>query len=116
MDGMIGLDVDPIGWIALASSSVFVDAENGRQANGHQIGQNARVRTGGTFAVGAKRIKSNVNPVVAGGERNRLPTRDDILSDEFADGLGTVVVGIEHADVIVDESPHKRVLPEILFL
>lgn len=114
MDGMIGLDVDPIGWIALASSSVFVDAENGRQANGHQIGQNARVRTGGTFAVGTKRIKSNVNPV-AGGEGN-LATVDNILSDEFADGLGTVVVGVEHADVIVDESPHKRVLPEILFL
>ena len=59
LDGMIGLDVDPVGWITLASPSVFIDTENSRQANGYQIGQNAGVGTGGSFAVGTKKNVGN---------------------------------------------------------
>jgi hypothetical protein len=38
IDGMIGLDIDPVGWMALTSASILVNAENGGQTNGHQIG------------------------------------------------------------------------------
>ena len=56
IDGMIGLDIDPIGWMTLTSASIFVNAENGGQTNGHQIGKDTRMRTSASFAVGAVQI------------------------------------------------------------
>lgn len=56
---MIGLDIDPVGWMALTSASILVNAENGGQTNGHQIGQDSRMGAGASFAVGA--AKSNAN-------------------------------------------------------
>jgi hypothetical protein len=56
---MIGLDIDPVGWMALTSASILVNAENGGQTNGHQIGKDSRMGAGASFAVGA--AKSNAN-------------------------------------------------------
>jgi hypothetical protein len=38
----------------------------------------------------------------------------DALANKVADGLWAVVVGVEDPDVVVNESAHKRIFPEIL--
>lgn len=38
----------------------------------------------------------------------------DALANKVADGLWAVVVGVEDPDVVVNESAHKWIFPEIL--
>ena len=38
----------------------------------------------------------------------------DLLPDEFFNSLRTIVVSVEHSDVVLDETAHVRVFPEIL--
>lgn len=38
----------------------------------------------------------------------------NVLLDKLADGLGPIIVSVKNADVILNKSSHKRILPEIL--
>ena len=85
------LNIDPLLLLAgETQSSVFVDAEDSCQADGNEIGKNARMRASATFAMSC--------------------------AHESAHGLRSVVVTVEHAHVVFDEATHVRVLAEILHM